>query len=46
METPSEAQKFDTVMRKILSVSKTELQKREKAWKRKRERAKKKRATS
>jgi hypothetical protein len=46
METPSEAQKFDTVMRKILSVSKKELQKREKAWKRKRERAKKKRATS
>jgi len=42
METPSEAQKFDTVMRKILSVSKKELQKREKAWKRKRERAKKK----
>ncbi len=46
METPSEAQKFDAVMRKILSVSKTELKKREKAWKRKRERAKKKRATS
>ena len=46
METPSEAQKFDKVMRKILSVSKKELQKREKAWKRKRERAKKKRATS
>jgi hypothetical protein len=42
----SEFQKFDTVMRKILSVSKEELKKREKAWKRKRERAKKKRATS
>ena len=46
-ETPaSEAQKFDAVMRKILSVSHDELKKREKAWKRKRARAKKKRATS
>jgi len=44
--TPSEFKKFDDVMRKILSVSKEELKKREKAWKRKRERAKKKRATS
>ncbi len=35
---PSEAQKFDTVVRKILSVSHKELQKREKAWQRKRER--------
>jgi hypothetical protein len=43
---PSEAEKFDAVMRKILSVSKDELKKREKAWKRKRERAKKKRALS
>jgi hypothetical protein len=43
---PSEAEKFDTVMRKILSVSKDELKKREKVWRRKRERAKKKRATS
>ena len=43
---PSESQKFDAVMRKILSVSKDELKKREKAWKRKRARAKKKRATS
>jgi hypothetical protein len=43
---PSESEKFDAVMRKILSVSKDELKKREKAWKRKRERAKKKRATS
>lgn len=42
----SEAEKFDGVMRKILSVSKDELKKREKAWRRKRERAKKKRATS
>jgi hypothetical protein len=45
-ETPSEHQKFDAVMRKILSVSKDELKKREKAWRKKRERAKKKRALS
>jgi len=45
-KTPSESEKFDAVMRKILTVSKTELQKREKAWRKKRERAKKKRATS
>lgn len=43
-ETPSEFQKFDSAMREILSVSKTELQKREKEWKRKKER--KKRAKS
>jgi hypothetical protein len=43
---PSESEKFDAVMRKILTVSKKELQKREKAWKRKRERVKKKRALS
>jgi len=42
--SPSEFQKFDDVMRKILSVSKEELKKRERAWRRKRERAKKKRA--
>lgn len=42
----SESEKFDGVMRKILSVSKDELKKREKAWRRKRERAKKKRASS
>jgi len=42
----SESKKFDAVMRKILSVSHDELKKREKAWKRKRARAKKKRATS
>jgi hypothetical protein len=45
-QEPSESQKFDTVLRKILSVSKEELKKREKAWRRKRERANKKRATS
>jgi hypothetical protein len=42
----NEAKKFDAVMQKILSVSKEELKKRERAWRRKRERAKKKRATS
>jgi hypothetical protein len=42
----SESEKFDDVMRKILTVSKDELKKREKAWRRKRERAKKKRAIS
>ena len=41
-ETSSEYQNFDTAMRAILSVSKTELQKREKQWKRKK--ARKKRA--
>ena len=45
-EEKSESEKFDGVMRKILSVSKDELKKREKAWRRKREQAKKKRATS
>jgi hypothetical protein len=44
-ETLSESEKFDGVMRKILSVSKKELQKRERAWRRKKE-AKKKRALS
>jgi len=42
----SESEKFDIVMKKILTVSKEELQKREKEWRRKREHAKKKRATS
>jgi hypothetical protein len=41
-EGKSESEKFDTVMRKILLVSKDEMKKREKAWKRKK--AKKKRA--
>ena len=39
---PSDAQKFDAVVRKILSVPHDELKKREKEWKRKR--ARKKRA--
>jgi U3 small nucleolar ribonucleoprotein component len=42
--TNPEFEKFDTTMRKILTVSKTELQRREKEWKRKK--AKKKRAKS
>jgi hypothetical protein len=46
MKEPTESQKFDAVMRKILSVSKDELKEREKAWRKKRERAKKKRALS
>lgn len=44
--TSTESEKFDAVMRKILTVSKEELKKRERAWRKKRERAKKKRATS
>jgi hypothetical protein len=40
----SDSEKFDAAMRKILSVSKEELEKREKKWQRKRKRAKKKRA--
>lgn len=46
METKSEFMRFDAVIRKILSVSKDELNKREKAWRPKRNRAKKKRAVS
>jgi hypothetical protein len=42
--TSTESEKFDAVMRKILTVSKEELKKREAEWKRKR--AKKKRALS
>jgi hypothetical protein len=42
----SEFQKFDETVRKMISVPREELEKREKAWKRKRARAKKKRATS
>jgi hypothetical protein len=43
---PSDAQKFDTVVRKILSVSHEELKKREKAWKRNKARRKKRAKTS
>jgi len=45
-EEKTESERFDTAMRKILSVSKEELEKREKNWQRRRKRAKKKRATS
>jgi len=41
-----EFEKFDQVVRKMISVTREELDKREKEWKRKRARAKKKRATS
>ncbi len=37
---PSDADKFDTVVRKMLTVSRKELQKREKAWQRRRARKK------
>lgn len=43
-ETNGEFQKFDTAIRAMLTVSKAELQKREKQWKRKKDR--KKRAKS
>lgn len=42
--TADEFKKFDTVMKKVLSVSHEELRRREKEWKRKR--AKKKRPKS
>jgi hypothetical protein len=41
---PSEFQKFDAVMKKMIAVPRDELKKREKAWQRKR--ARKKRASS
>jgi hypothetical protein len=40
----TEFEKFDATVRKVLSVSHDELVKREKEWKRQRQRAKKKRA--
>lgn len=48
IDSQTEFQKFDAVMKKVLSVSKKELEKRDRAWRRKRERmkAKKKRAKS
>jgi hypothetical protein len=45
VDEPSEAQKVDTVVRKILSVSHKELQKRERAWQRKRARKKRAKAS-
>lgn len=41
---PSEGEKFDVVVRKMMSVSHDEIVKREKEWKRKRQRTKQKRA--
>ena len=46
LEATSEFEKFDAVIRKILAVSKDQLKKREKAWRRKKERAKEKRTLS
>jgi hypothetical protein len=37
----SESDKFDTVVRRLLSVSHEEIQKRDKEWRRKRERKRK-----
>lgn len=42
----TEFEKFDTVVRKVFSVPHDEIVKREKEWKRKRQRAKAKRAKS
>lgn len=36
LSKPSEAEKFDTVVRRLLSVSHEEIQKRDKEWRRKR----------
>jgi hypothetical protein len=46
MVNKTEFQKFDDTVRKMISVPREELEKREKEWKRKRARAKKKRAIS
>jgi hypothetical protein len=40
MENESEAQRFDSVVRKVLSVSHDELKRREKIWKRNKARRK------
>ena len=40
MEKSADFKKFDDVVRKVLTVSREELEKREKAWKRKRARKK------
>jgi hypothetical protein len=45
-EESSEFQKFDAVVRKMMSVPRAELQRREKEWKRKRAKIKKKQAKS
>lgn len=43
MPTSSEAEKFDKVVRTLLSVSHEEIQKRDKEWRRKRKRLRDKR---
>jgi hypothetical protein len=43
-DEPSEAEKFDRVVRTLLSVSHEEIQKRDKEWRRKREKSKKAKA--
>jgi len=43
-ESNTEFEKFDTVVKKMMSTSREELQRREKAWKQKRARLRKKRA--
>jgi hypothetical protein len=43
---PTEAQKFDATVRKVLSVSHDELKRRERAWKRNKARRKKRVKTS
>jgi hypothetical protein len=42
----TESEKFDAVIRKMMSVSHDEIVKRDKQWKRERQRAKQKRAKS
>jgi len=44
IETPSEFRKFDAVVRKVLSVSHDELQRREKKYKQQRAKLRKKKA--
>jgi hypothetical protein len=44
MNNTDEAEKFDTVVRKLLSVSHEEIQKRDKEWRRKRANKQKKKA--
>jgi len=41
---PSEAEKFDTVVRKMVSVPREELKKRERAWQKRQARKKQKKA--
>jgi hypothetical protein len=45
MTEPTEAEKFDTVVRKVFSVPKAEIERREKLYQRRRKRARERRAT-